>query len=267
MIFSSPSSIALKLGSITIYWYGIFFALAFLAAFQISLLFVKQKYSENKEDILKNVYDLIFYLIIFGVLGARIYYVILNLHYYLTNPYEIIMLNHGGLSIHGGLFGAIIAAIIYTKNKKLDFHKYADIFAIGLPIGQAIGRWGNFFNSEAFGRPTEGFLKVLIPLEKRPLEYFEYQYFQPTFFYEFLWNLFVFLILYFIIKKYFSDKSGIIFYSYLILYSIGRIFIEFLRTDSVMYIGGISIAIWVSFLIIVFASIMLCYKLKNDFLK
>lgn len=264
MIFSSPTDIALKLGSLTIYWYGIFLAVAFFVSFQISLLFVKQKYFEKREEILKNVYDLVFYLIIFGIIGARIYYVILNLDYYLSNPFEIIMINHGGLSIHGGIIGAIIAAIIYTKVKKLDFYKYADIFAIGLPIGQAIGRWGNFFNSEAFGKPTEGFFKVLIPLEKRPLEYFEYQYFHPTFFYEFLWNLLVFCILYFVIKKYFSEKKGVIFSSYLILYSIGRIFIEFLRVDSVMYICGISIAVWVSLFIIIFASILLVYKIKTN---
>ena len=262
MIFSSPSAIAVEIGSLTIYWYGILLALAVLVSFQISLSFVKQKYSENKEEILKNVYDIVFYLLIFGILGARIYYVLLNLDYYSSNPFEIIMLNHGGLSIHGCLLGGIITAIIYTKVKNLNFYKYADIFTIGLPIGQAIGRWGNFFNSEAFGRPTNSFLKVFIPQNQRPLEYIDYEYFQPTFFYEFLWNLFVFFILYFFIKKYFSNKSGIMFYSYLILYSTGRIFIEFFRTDSVMYISGISIAIWVSLLIIILASVMLFYRCK-----
>ena len=262
MIFSSPGAIALKLGFLTIYWYGIIIALAFVIAFNITLYFIKKKYSEEQTEIFKNIYDIVFYILLFGILGARMYFVLLNLNYYLINPTEIIMLNHGGLSIHGGLLGGAIAILIYTKLKKLNFHKYADMLVIGLPIGQAIGRWGNFFNSEAFGRPTESFFKVLIPLEKRPLEYFEYQYFQPTFFYEFLWNIFVFLILYFVIKKYFSNKYGVLLYSYLILYSIGRIFIEFFRTDSVFYIANISIAIWVSLLIIIFASVMLFFRLK-----
>lgn len=264
MIFSSPTPIAFQTGIFTIYWYGIMLALAFFVSFRICLLFAKQKYPEENQNVSKVLYDIVFYLLIFGILGARLYYVILNINYYLSNPFEIIMLNHGGLSIHGGLFGGAIAIIIYTKIHKLNFHKYADIIALGLPIGQAIGRWGNFFNSEAFGKPTNSFLKVFIPKENRPLEYQDYEYFQPTFFYEFLWNIVVFLILYFCIKKHFPNKSGIIIYSYLILYSIGRIFIEFFRTDSVLYIANISIAIWVSLLIIILASIMLILRIKNS---
>ena len=179
-MFSSPGAIAFSTKYITVYWYGIIVAFAFLVA-QFFIIYVANK--EYKEEKLADtIYELAFLALLGGIIGARLYYVFLGLPYFLNNPIEIIMVNHGGLSVHGGLLGGIIAGFIYLKKNKLSFLKYADLYALGLPIGQAIGRWGNFFNSEAFGLPTNLPWGVYIPKNLRPDTYINYDYFHPTVF-------------------------------------------------------------------------------------
>lgn len=222
----------------------------------------KKFYPELKPDIIYNIAPVV---IISAILGARIYYCLLNFSYYAQNPIEILGIRHGGLSIHGAIFGGLVGGIIYAKKHRLPVLKLCDIFAYGLILGQAIGRWGNFFNSEAFGHPTECFLKLYIPIYKRPLEYMQYSYFHPTFLYESILDVCIFMILYFAIRKLAKNNDGIVFASYMILYSIVRILIEQIRIDSVLNVFGIPIAQIISVVIILISiAAIFVIRLKNE---
>lgn len=260
-MFASPGAVAISTNFFTIYWYGIFIALAFLAGQFIIIRTANIEYKGEKLS--ETIYSLAFWALLGGIIGARLYYVVLNSYYYFQNPAEIIMLNHGGISIHGGILGGIVTTYLYAKRNDVDFWKFADLYALGLPIAQAIGRWGNFFNSEAFGLPTTLPWGVFIPIELRPIEYRTSEFFHPTFLYESLWDILIFLVLYFFIKKIFFKDKGVLFFSYLLLYSFGRIIIEFIRIDSVLNILGISVAIWVSIVIAIISILFLIKKLKH----
>lgn len=229
-------------------------------------VFVLNKIRKNfyndviSEDML---FDLSFWLIIGGVLGARIWYVLLNISYYSAHLNEILAISQGGISIQGAIFGGVLTGLVYVKKHDLCFLKIADLYAFVLPIGQSIGRWGNFFNSEAFGKPCDLPWKLYIPQANRPSQYFYNEYFHPTFLYESIANIFVFLILYFILRKKFVNKSGAIFFSYLILYSIVRFFIEFVRVDSVLNIFGIPVAVVVAVIFAVIGGVGLFKIMKK----
>lgn len=258
-MFTSPGEIAFSIGTFSIYYYGIIMALALSCGIFTARFITGKFYPEINTDI---IYAISPPIIIGAIIGARLYYCILSYDYYFNNPYEIFKLWHGGISIHGAIIGGLIGGIIYAKRHKLPILKLCDIFSYGLILGQAIGRWGNFFNSEAFGRPTQSFLKLFIPIYKRPIEYLQYSYFHPTFLYESILDVCIFLILFFVIRKFAKDKSGIVFFSYLILYSIVRIFIEQLRIDSVLNIFGIPIAQIISILLII-TSIIAIFILQS----
>lgn len=258
-MFTSPGDVAFIIGSVPVYYYGIIMAVAISVGVLTARFITKKFYPSLSTEI---IYDISPHIIIGAILGARIYYCLLNYSYYIENPLEIIQLWHGGISIHGGIIGGLIGGIIYAKRHKLPILKLCDIFSYGLVLGQAIGRWGNFFNSEAFGRPTESFLKLYIPIYKRPLEYMQYNYFHPTFLYESILDVFIFLVLFFIIRKFVKDMDGIVFFSYLILYSIARIIIEQVRIDSVLNVFGIPIAQIVS-VILIFVSIIAIILIKR----
>ena len=206
--------------------------------------------------------DILPLVIISAIIGARLYYVIMDWTYYSKNLFDIIAIQKGGLSIHGAIIGGFISGSIYVKKHKLNLWAYSDVFAYGLLLGQAIGRFGNYFNIEAFGKPCyfSNLICLQIPQTHRPYEFLHNEYFHPTFLYEAIWNILVLLILFFIIKKAAKNTDGIIFFSYLILYSIGRFFIECLRLDSVLSINGIHIAQIVCILTI-FLSILMIYLL------
>lgn len=261
-MFASPGEIAFSIGSFSVYWYGIIMAIALIVGVVFSAFVTKKFYPELNPEI---VFDIAPVLIISAILGARIYYCLLNLTYYAHNPIEILGVRHGGLSIHGAILGGLLGGIIYAKKHELPVLKLCDIYSYGLILGQAIGRWGNFFNSEAFGRPTESFLKLYIPIFKRPLEYMQYSYFHPTFLYESILDVCIFLFLFFIVRNFVKNSDGIVFFTYLILYSIARILIEQIRIDSVLNIFGIPIAQIVSVLIILISLISIfVIRLKNE---
>lgn len=229
----------------------------------ITTCMISKKYYKNVDlDILT---DFLPFLIIFSMIGARIYYVLLSYEYYVKLPKEIFIIWHGGISIHGAILGGLIAGIIYFKCvKKIPVLPYADVISYGLAVGQAIGRWGNFFNQEAFGTPSNLPWKLYIEPASRPAALMQYSYFHPAFLYESIWNIFVFLILFFAVRKFTKDRSGIIFFSYLLLYSVGRIFIENIRIDSVLNVQNIPIALIVS-IVIVFISILgLIFIMHNN---
>ena len=236
----------IKLGPISIYWYSVMIALGFLAAMIVCLTEVKRK----KLDIEKYS-NMVFYAVLFGILGARIYYVLFNLDYYLKMPSEILKVWHGGLAIHGGIIAGILVAYFYTKKYKMNFLKTLDISVVGIIIAQAIGRWGNFFNQEAFGKLTTkaALIKQRIPNFIIDGMYIDGAYYQPTFLYESVWSLIGFIIMLFL-RRTKKLKVGYLTGFYLIWYSIGRCFIEYFRSDSLM-LGTIKVAQLISLSLIV----------------
>ena len=257
-MFQSPGAIVFDFGIIKIHWYGILIAFAFGLA-----LFICSKVAKEKNENPVYFYDMASYILIFAIIGARLYYVLFNWQYYSENPIDIFKLWQGGLAIHGGIIGGLVTGYIYTKYKKLSFLKYCDITCIGLILGQAIGRWGNFFNSEAFGAPTNLPWKLYIPIQNRPQQFINYEYFHPTFLYESICDFIIFLILYFVLKKRLNNNNGALFFSYLSLYSLVRFFIEGLRTDSLMLINEIKIAQLLSLCLIIVSGICLKVILDN----
>ncbi len=243
--FKSPGEIFISPGIFDVHWYGIIIAIAFLAGLGVSLHIAKQENIDSEKII-----NLATLLLVGGIVFARMYYVIFSWDYFSLHPAEIFMLWKGGLSIHGVIIGCFFFLLIYARIKNISLLKYTDLFACALPLGQAIGRWGNFFNSEAFGTPTDLPLRVYIPPENRPSQYFEYEYFHPAFLYESIWNLAVFFVLFYVIRPKFRATSGVVTLSYLILYSVGRFFIEIFRTDNIYSIMGLHIAQFISLLLI-----------------
>ena len=248
-MFKSPGHIAFSFSSIDIYWYGIIMSLSILAGLFVILYYRKKYFKDISAD---TICDITFLLIIFGIIFARLYYVILDYKYFLKNIWEIFAVWNGGISIHGAIFGGVLIGYLYAKDNKLNFLRYADLFSIGLTAGQVIGRWGNFFNSEAFGLPCNLPWKLYIPYSLRPLEYKNIEFFHPAFLYESILNFIVLIILIYILKKGGENrKNGVIFFSYIILYSIVRIAIESIRVDSVLNIYGFHIAHIVSIILII----------------
>ncbi|MGM9994718.1 MAG: prolipoprotein diacylglyceryl transferase [Candidatus Avigastranaerophilus sp.] len=256
-MFTSPGSIAFRFLSFDIYWYGIIIAFAMFVSLIVILTIRKKYYSDIPED---NIFDISLLLIISGIICARIYYVILDWQYFSSHPSLIPCIWNGGISIHGAIIGGIIVSYLYIKKKKVNFLKYADLFSFGIVTGQIIGRWGNFFNSEAYGLPCDLPWKLYIPYEFRPAFYKGYQYFHPAFLYESLANtLLLGIMLYILIKKP-NRKTGTIFFLYIILYGIIRNLIENIRIDSVLnLLNGVHFANIASLVFIIFGFAGLYY--------
>ena len=253
--------VAVDLKVIQIYWYSIFMFLGILVA--TIIIFLEAKKQKVDEDFMVN---LVFKEVIFGILGARIYYILFNLDYYMANPIEIIQIWNGGLAIHGAIIVGIIVLLIECKRNNLKILKLMDIAAVGLIVGQCIGRWGNFFNSEAYGGIT-----TLAHLQNQGIPqfvingmYIEGAFRQPTFFYESIWCLFGFVAL-LLIRRYKELKIGQLTGTYFIWYGLGRFLIESMRSDSLM-LGNIKVAQLVSLLFIIIGVSLFLYHLlkKND---
>lgn len=251
--------VALDLGSIQIYWYSIFIFIGMLVA--CFLIYKEAKKRGIEEDFLVN---LTFNTIIIGIIGARLYYVLFNFSYYLDNPVEIFQIWNGGLAIHGGIIAGLLFIIYYCKKHEVSLWKILDIIVVGLIIAQAIGRWGNFFNSEAYGPiTTAAHLKSLgIPQFIIDGMYILGEYRQPTFFYESVWCLFGFLAM-LIIRQYKYLKIGQLTSFYLIWYGIIRFIIEAMRTDSLM-LGPLKMAQLVSLVFIVSGIIIFIKSTKTN---
>ncbi len=255
MIINAPSDIAFSVFDFPIYWYGIILAISIYLGFFLADYL--SKYRNIKSGfILENA----LLLIITGLLGARLYYCLLNFSYYVSRPIEVLDLRQGGLSIHGMLIAGAITLIFITKKYKIELFSLLDVSAVAVALSQAIGRWGNYFNSEAFGLPTYSDWGLFVPLNRRPLDYVDNSLFHPTFLYESILNLLLFFILLFVLKK--INKSGIVFALYLIFYSIIRIFVEQIRIDSAFDLFGLPIAQVVSFVLLIVGSIILFVR-KN----
>ncbi|MDH9162144.1 prolipoprotein diacylglyceryl transferase [Staphylococcus succinus] len=249
--------IAIQLGPISVRWYGIIIATGILLGYFIAQASVK-RIGHDKDTLV----DIIFWSAIFGFIVARLYFVIFQWPYYAQNPIEIPMIWHGGIAIHGGLIGGFITGIFVCKKKNLNPFQIGDVIAPSMLLGQGIGRWGNFMNHEAHGGPvSKSFLEHLhIPDFIINNMYVNGKYYQPTFLYESVWDIAGFVIL-LIIRKHL--KVGDTLCLYLIWYSIGRFFVEGLRTDSLMLTSNIRVAQLMSIiLIIVGIAIMIIRRLK-----
>ena len=230
--------VAFTVFGIDIMWYGVLMALAMILCVLIALKEGK-RVNISEDDLL----NLAIIAIPSGLLGARLYYVIFNWSWYSKHLSEILNFRGGGMAIHGALIGGILAGLIYTKIKKINFFKMADTVMIGIPLGQAIGRWGNYINGEAHGGPTNLPWGIMVDGIKV----------HPTFLYESIWDLGIFIFLWCFRKN--KKYEGQLAITYLILYSIGRFFIEGLRTDSLM-IGPLRMAQVISLLTIIVCFIL-----------
>lgn len=235
----------INIGPITIYWYSITMLLAVLTG-----IFLASK-EAKKQGMSSFISDLITYTIIFGIIGARLYYVIFNFDNYKHNLLSIFEIWKGGIAIYGAIIGGFIAIVYLAKKRNQSIIKTTDLIVPGLLLAQAIGRWGNFFNGEAHGEiVVKEFLESMhIPNFIIEGMFINGNYYHPTFLYESIWCFIGFIIL-IIIRKLTKRKTGIMTSSYFIWYGIGRLYIEGLRTDS-LYLGNYRVSQIVSLILIV----------------
>jgi len=229
---------AFSIGGFDIRWYGILIAIGIILG-----IIIAQYNCKWREADYDNLLNIVLLSLPIGIIGARLYYVIFEFKNYENNIIEAFNIRNGGLAIHGGLIFAIGTALIYTKIKKLNFINFADVAAPSIILAQALGRWGNFFNQEAHGDAVSYEFIKHFPIFIQKGMNINGIYYNPTFLYESAWNVIVFIILMFLLRK--SKKNGIVFFTYIGLYSIGRFIIEGMRTDSLM-IGNVRMAQLVS---------------------
>lgn len=227
--------VAFTIGGIAVRWYGILISVGMFLGLYLALREIR-RLGEDEDKFI----TLFLYAIPAAIAGARLYYVLFSgmLDWYLSHPLQMLDTRQGGLAIHGGLIGGFLVGWLYTRRHGISFRKWADAAAPSVILGQAIGRWGNFFNQEAYGYETN------LPWAM----YIDGAYRHPTFLYEFIWNIFVFVWL--LRQRRHKKFEGEIVLWYFILYSVGRFFIEALRTDSLM-LGPLRVAQVVSLLVVV----------------
>jgi len=260
----TPDPILLTIGPLTVRWYGLCIALGIVAALWI-VTRIAQHYTISKDTIYQTAVPVIFWAII----GARLYYVLYAWEYYSTHLGDIIKIWEGGLAIHGALIGGILALFYIQKKYTLSALLYADILVVGVALGQAIGRWGNYFNQELFGTPTSLPLGIPIEAVHRPAAYLQYDYFHPTFLYESILNLCIVGILYYLHRRRnkkagFFAGEGRIALVYIILYSLVRFGMEFLRTDYSPLVFGLRWAQVLSGILAGGGIVFLCYLAALD---
>lgn len=249
--------VAFDFGFIQIYWYSICIFLGILCAC-ITIYFESRRRKIDEDFIINWAFN----TIIFSVIGARLYYVLFNLDYYKENIIEIFEIWNGGLAIHGGIIFGGLFTIYYSKKHKVETLKLLDIVVVGLIIGQAIGRFGNFFNQEAYGAITTAAKLQSLGVPKFVIDgmYILGEYREPTFFYESIWNLFGFIAL-LLIRRYKYIKIGQTAGCYMIWYGLIRFIIEGKRTDSLM-LGNFRMAQIVSIIMIIAGIILFIYYNK-----
>lgn len=259
---------SISIGGFEIAFYGIIIGIGMLAG-----LYMAQKDARRRGQDPELYLDFALYAIIFSIIGARLYYVIFDWKLYRDNPIEIFNLRGGGLAIYGGIIGAVLTLIVFTKVRKVSFFSMADTGCIGLITGQIIGRWGNFFNCEAFGGYTDSLLAMRLKmslvnpsmisqelLDHRIVENgVEYIQVHPTFLYESVWNLGVLAFLLWYRKR--KKFDGEILWMYLLGYGLGRAWIEGLRTDQLLFFGtGIPVSQALSMVLVAAASAVIIWK-------
>jgi len=231
--------------SFHIYFYGILIMLGVVAA-----AFLAQAEAKRHGINPDYIWDSLFWVVLAGIVGARIWHIFspppsmvaqgITTGWYLSHPLDMINIRNGGLGIPGAIIGGAVALWLYCRNKKISFLSLVDTIVPGVALAQAIGRWGNFFNQELYGKPTNLPWKIYIDPAHRVPGFQNYNFFTPLFLYESLWNLLNMAILLWMARRFEKWlKAGDLFYIYMIMYSIGRFFLEFLRVDS-SQVGGIN---------------------------
>lgn len=256
-----PSPILATFGPFELHWYGL--ALASGAALGYAILDGLARHYGYDRDRLRTMFLL---TVIIGFLGGRLYHVLNEPSYYLRHPEEVLAVWHGGLAIHGAILAGFLTIWIFCRRNKLAAWRMLDLAAPAVLIGQAVGRWGNYFNQELFGRATN--LPWGIPIDpvNRPESASSSPYFHPTFLYESLWDLFAVVVLLLLhrrqLQKKVGTRSGIITMSYFVLYGIGRFGVELLRIDQVPIIAGIRLPLIVSALVVLCAVAGFWYRTR-----
>lgn len=259
-VFTSPGPLLFQLGPFSLRWYGLLIAVAVLLGLLLATRLGRQRGIEPAL-----IADLLPILVLAAVIGARLYYVIFEWRQYQLNWLDALAIWRGGIAIHGALIGGTLAVIVYCRWRRLAFWNLLDVLLPSVALGQAIGRWGNFFNSEAFGLPTDLPWKLTIPYANRPVEFLDQSTFHPTFLYESLWNLGVLALLLVLFERGVRGRinlpTGAISCIYLVAYSCGRFWIEGLRIDPLCLMGtppdcdgGLRMAQLVSLLLIAVGS-------------
>jgi phosphatidylglycerol---prolipoprotein diacylglyceryl transferase len=235
-IMSSPGAIAFQIGPVVVRWYGILMATSIVVGLWLGHREARKEGLPADDFISAGQWA-----ILAGLVGARLYEVIFNWDYYGRFPWKIIAVWEGGLAMHGGLIVGPLVGALLARRWKLPILRGLDIGAPSLAIGQAIGRWGNFFNEEAFGAPTDLPWKLYISPGHRPPGFARFDYFHPTFLYESLWDLAMFIVLVAGLRARLHRQPGALFFAYVGLYSVGRFLIESVRLDS-FWIGPFRVA-------------------------
>ena len=257
------------LGPLFVRFYGIILMLGALAGAWLATREAKRRGYETEI-----VWDLLTYLLIGGIIGARLWHILtpppssgVTAEWYLTHPLDALAIWKGGLGIPGAVIGGLIVLYFYARRNNLNFLEWTDIAAPSLALGQAMGRWGNFFNQELYGAPTNLPWRIFIDPDHRLAGYLDAEYYHPLFLYESIWNLAnMFLLLW--ISRRFADrlKAGDIFLTYLIVYPVGRFLLDFLRLDASL-VSGININQTVMAVVAVFAAVALYWRHRTDALR
>lgn len=253
--------VAVQIGNFSIYWYSLFILMAFIIGF----LLVKKEIKRHKDINEDFLYDYFFWLVPLVILGARVYYVIFEWDIYKTNIIEAFKIWNGGLAIHGGIIAGLIYTYFYTKKHHVNTIRLMDIAAPSLILGQALGRWGNFFNQEAFGPivKSEVLRNLHIPEFIIDGMYINGVYHHPTFFYESVVCLLGFIIMILLRKYYKNLKLGTVSGIYFLIYGIERFFVEGLRQDSLM-LGPLKVAQLVSIFMIIAGITFIIISIKKN---
>jgi len=232
---SPPSPIIFEIGPLALRYYGLCIALGIIVATWLTGRELERKGYDRDLAL-----DSLFFIVPLGFIGARAYHVITDYDLYQDDPFPAIFLvQNGGLGIYGGVVGGFIGLLIFARYRSISPLAFADAIAPGLILAQAIGRWGNYFNQELFGRPSDLPWAIRIDPENRPTGYADAETFHPTFLYESIWNVLVCLVLLWVARRFAERlKDGDVFLLYVSLYSVGRFFVETLRIDPAFLIGG-----------------------------
>jgi len=236
-LFTSPGPLLFQLGPFSLRWYGLLIAVAVLLGLMLATRLGRQRGIEPAM-----IADLLPILVLAAVIGARVYYVVFEWRQYQLNWLDALAIWRGGIAIHGALLGGSLAVILYCRWRKLAFWNLLDVLVPSVALGQAIGRWGNFFNSEAFGLPTDLPWKLTIPYANRPIQFLDQTTVHPPFLYESLWNLGVVILLLVLFQRGLKGQlplpAGALSCFYLLTYSTGRLWIEGLRIDPLCLAGA-----------------------------
>ena len=237
----SPTRNVIEIGPLTIFFYGILIAIGVIVAIVIS----RKRYVRFRGD--GEFFEKVaIWAVVIGFLGARAAYVLTHSGRFLDRPYAVLFIWEGGLALYGGLTFGALTVIYFVHKANADLFSFADATAIGIPLAQAIGRWGNYFNQELFGTPTDLPWRLAIDPANRPPQFVDFSYFHPTFLYESLWNALIIVPVILILEKKGKLAKGASFGLYIAMYAFIRFWMELLRTDTTFRLFGISRNGWVS---------------------